>query len=158
MTSQAEIYSLLVPLARQRLLIPRANVAEVAGYRKPVPYPDAPPWLLGAIDWEGEKVPLVSFEGLIGDGVPAGSGRMRIVLLRTLGDRLPCKTYGVVTQGFPQLVRVNAVVLAPDADADWPADGPVLCQVRMVNQRPLIPDVDCLERLLAAALPARAPG
>jgi chemosensory pili system protein ChpC len=149
---QQDIYSLLVPLSEHRLLVPRANVAEVTGFRQCAPYVDAPGWLLGAIAWEGESVPLISFEGATGGNVPEVAARTRILLLRTLTDVLSSKCFGVVTQGFPQLVRVNDMVLEHDESSNWPASGPVLCQVRMVNQRPLVPDIEQLERMIAAAL------
>ncbi len=149
---QQDIYSLLVPLNEQRMLIPRANVAEVTGYRECTPYADAPPWLLGHFNWEKEPVPLVSFEGAIGAPVPEVVARTRILLLRTLTDTLKTRSFGVITQGFPQLVRVNAMVLEHDATSTWPPSGPVLCQVKMVNQHPLIPDIEQLENMLASAL------
>ena len=43
----AEVYSLLIPLADSRLLVPRACVAEVIGYQSPSPMESAPPWYLG---------------------------------------------------------------------------------------------------------------
>lgn len=147
-----EIYSLLVPLSENRLLVPRANVAEVTGYREPEPFAGALPWLLGRIEWDGERIPLVSFEGASGGTVPKVAGRTRIVLLRTLTDALSVRYFGVLTQGFPQLVRVNAMVLKPLEEQDWPDSGPVLCQVRMVNQTPLIPDIERLEYMVADAI------
>lgn len=149
---QQDIYSLLVPLSDHRLLVPRANVAEVTSFRQHKPYADAPPWLLGTIEWEGESLPLLSIEGCTGQAVPDVAARTRVLLLRTLTDALPYKCFGVVTQGFPQLVRVNAMVLEQDESSSWPASGPVLCQVRMLNQRPLVPDIEQLERMLADAL------
>lgn len=147
-----EIYSLLVPLAENRLVLPRANIAEVTGYRDPKPYPGSLPWLLGSIEWERQRIPLMSFEGASGGIVPKVGGRTRIVLFRTLTDVLEVPYFGIITQGFPQLVRVNATVLSRKVDADWPATGPVLCQVQMVNQTPLIPDLPKLEQMIADAI------
>ena len=65
-----EIYSLLVPLAENRLLVPRANIAEVTGYREPEPYSGSLPWLLGSIGWAGERIPVLSFEGASGGVIP----------------------------------------------------------------------------------------
>ena len=47
----------------------------------------------------------------------------------------------MLTQGFPQLVRVNADVVRPDPSRSFPERSPVICQVRMVNETPLIPDL-----------------
>jgi len=53
------------------------------------------------------------------------------------------------TQGFPQLVRVNPHVIASDNSRAFPERSPVLCQVRMVNELPLIPDLERLEEMIA---------
>ena len=154
MSEHEEIYSLLVPLAEHRLLVPRANVAEVTGYREPVPYPGAAPWLRGSFEWEGARIPLLSFEAASGGSVPEVGSRTRVVLFQTLTDALDLTYFGVVTQGFPQLVRVHDRVLEYLDDQSWPEDGPVLCQVRMINQSPLIPHIEQLETMLGDALAA----
>lgn len=147
-----DIYSLLIPLHEQRLLLPRANVSEVTGYRRCEPVEGSPKWLLGCFKFEGQVVPLISFERAIGAPPPPEGGRARIVLLRTLTDQLASQSIGVLTYGFPQLVRVNPAALTLDGSADWPGDVPVLCQLRMLNQKPLVPDIEQLETMLAAAL------
>ena len=54
-----------------------------------------------------------------------------------------------MTQGFPQLVRVSPQVIAADGSRAFPERSPVLCQVRMVNELPLIPDLERLEEMIA---------
>ncbi len=44
------VYGLLLPLLDERLLVPRACVAEVTGYQ-PRRMPGAPPWYLGTSGW-----------------------------------------------------------------------------------------------------------
>jgi len=51
-------------------------------------------------------------------------------------------------------VRVNAAVLEPDASSGWGETSPVICQLRMINQRPLIPDLEQLEHMIAERLAA----
>ena len=48
-----ELYSLLVPLAGERLIVPRACVAEVIGYQAPAEMTNAPPWYAGLVSWNG---------------------------------------------------------------------------------------------------------
>ena len=57
--------------------------------------------------------------------------------------------FGVLTQGFPQLLRVNKDVLKLDSTDGWPDSAPVLCRVKMINEFPLIPDLEKLEHMLA---------
>ncbi|MEM9057645.1 MAG: chemotaxis protein CheW [Pseudomonadota bacterium] len=152
MTESDEIYSLLVPLNDERLLVPRVCIAEVAAWTEPAPVADAAPWLLGTVEWNGRTIPLLSFEGACGRSVPTVSNRTRVVVFHAVTDRLHHGYFGIVTQGFPQLVRVSPSVLEAEGDAGWPAEAPVMCQARMVNQHPLIPDLDRIEAMLASAV------
>jgi hypothetical protein len=43
-------------------------------------------------------------------------------------------------------------VLRPASRQSWPEHGPVLCQVRMINEYPLIPDLEVIEGLIDDAL------
>ena len=147
--SAAEIYSLLIPLADARLLVPRACVAEIAGYQIPATMAGAPPWYLGLVQWNGRAVPLVSFEGLCRQPTPPVSSRSRLVVMHAIGERVDAGAYALVSQGFPQLVRVNVDVVRPDPGYVVPEDDPVVCRVRMLNETPWIPDLDRLEVLIA---------
>ena len=144
-----EIYSLLIPLVDGRLIIPRACVAEVVGFQAPSEMTGAPPWYIGTIQWNGRTVPLISFEGACGHNIPPASGRSRIVIFHCLGSRLESGYFGVVSQGFPQLVRVSSDVLRPDNSKAFSERAPVICQVRMVNETPMVPDLERLEDLIA---------
>lgn len=146
-----EVYSLLVPLVDKRLLIPRSNVMEVSGFKPLGQYSGSVPWLLGSMEWEGALIPVVSFEGACGDEVPETAGRSRIVLFRCLTSALDTRAFGVVSQGFPQLVKVSEDVLELE-EQTFGENIPVLCQVRMANQSPLIPDIELLEQLVADAV------
>ena len=144
-----ELYSLLVPLSGERLIVPRACVAEVIGYQPPAQMTNAPPWYAGLVNWGGRNVPVVSFEGTLGQPLPSVSNRTRIVIFHAGAGLLPGGCFGMLTQGFPQLVRVNADVIRPDATRSFAERAPVICQVRMVNETPLIPDLPRLEQMIA---------
>jgi len=144
-----ELYSLLVPLSDDRLIVPRACVAEVVRFSTPEAIEGAHTWMLGTVNWNGRPLPVVSFEGALGKDIPAATGRTRIVVFYGSTGVLKNGYFGVLTQGFPQLVRVNKDVLKLDAKDGWPEQAPVLCRVRMINEFPLIPDLDRLESMLA---------
>lgn len=144
-----EIYCVLVPLADGRLLLPRSCVAEVVAYTTPTEMPNAPPWYVGTVPWTGRQVPLASFEGLCGSPIPPVTGRTRIVVLHGLARVLDGGYFGLVAQGFPQVVRVTTDVLRPDNSHAIPERWPALCQVRMMSEAPWIPDIERLERLIA---------
>ncbi|MCE3286220.1 MAG: chemotaxis protein [Steroidobacteraceae bacterium] len=108
-----ELYCLLVPLADDRLLLPRSCVTEVINYQAPTPMDGAPPWYLGTIAWGGRRVPLVSFEATLGRALPRTSGRTRIVVMQAFTTDAG-GNFALLTQGFPQLVRLSPDVVHPD--------------------------------------------
>ena len=144
-----ELYSLLVPLADERLIVPRACVVEVVRFSSPDNEAGAHRWMMGTVNWNGRELPVVSFEGTLGKDVPAATGRTRIVVFYSSTGKLKTGYFGVLTQGFPQLVRVNKDVLDLHTTEGWPDDAPVLCRVKMINEFPLIPDLEKLEAMLA---------
>ncbi len=147
-----ELYSLLVPLSEDRLIVPRACVAEVVRFSKAERQEGAHDWMLGTINWNGRQLPVVSFEGAVGKEIPVVTGRTRVVVFYAGTGQLKTGYFGVLTQGFPQLVRVNRDVLKLEAKDGWPEDAPVLCRVRMINEFPMIPDLEKLEAMLATEL------
>ena len=144
-----ELYSLLIPLTEDRLIVPRACVAEVVRFSKPEEREGSRDWMLGTISWNGRDLPVVAYEGVMGKEVPAATGRTRIVVFYATAGKIPTGYFGVVTQGFPQLVRVNREVLKLDSTEGWPDDAPVLCRVKMINEFPLIPHLGKLEEMIA---------
>ncbi len=146
-----EIYSLLIPLEEKQLLIPRSNLMEVVSLTELEDNHGSVPWLLGSMEWDGSLVPVISFEGLCGDDIPPVADRSRVVLFRCLTDALSSRAFGVVSQGFPQLVRVKEDAI--ELDSNESGNGwPVLCKVTMASQSPLIPDIEKLEQLISDAL------
>jgi chemosensory pili system protein ChpC len=109
----------------------------------------APPWYIGTVPWNGKAVPLVSFEGACGQMIPPASGRTRIVVLHTLGTKVEGGNFALVSQGFPQLVRVSSDVVRPDNSRVFPERTPIICQIRMVNETPLVPDLERLEEMIS---------
>jgi len=147
-TVTEELYCLLVPLADERLLVPRPCVTEVINYQAPTPMQGAPAWYLGTVAWGGRRVPLVSFEAACGRPPPRVSGRTRIVIMQAITGQVAVGHFAIVTQGFPQLVRLSEDVVHPDDSRSFAARGPVAGQVRMVNEYPLLPDFERLEEMI----------
>jgi chemosensory pili system protein ChpC len=146
-----ELYSLLIPLRNERLLVPRMCVAEVIAFADAARSRDeaAPEWYLGSIEWNSRRVPVVSFDGPAADERKSKRSRARVVVFHAIGQDLKGGYYGLLTQGFPQLVRVNPDVLGLDTEQPLPEGIPALCRARMIHEYPLIPDVERLEQLIA---------
>jgi len=150
MQSNDEIYSLLIPLNDERLILPRASVAEVIRYVEPETDASGPEWLLGSVIWHGKSIPLISFEKLCGTVGSAPGSRSRIIVVYALNPTGDLVTYGVLAEGFPQIVRVNREVLLQDLAYQPDAAKPVLCRIRMINETALIPDLPRIEQALLA--------
>ncbi|MGB9429630.1 MAG: chemotaxis protein CheW [Gammaproteobacteria bacterium] len=150
-----EIYSLLIPFAGGKLILPRLSVAEVMGYTRPRPVRGTPSWLLGLINWQGQEIPLVSFEGLCGRKIPERANRTRVAIMFTINRQMEPPVFALMTQGYPYLVRVNAAVLSVDAEDGFSDEAPVLSRIRMANERPVIPDLEAIEDKLLEAMPHR---
>ena len=146
-----ELYSLLIPLQNERLLVPRMCVAEVIAFADTARSRDdaAPEWFLGAIEWNNRRVPVVSFDVGKGDERKSKRSRTRVVVFHAITQELKGGYYGILTQGFPQLVRVNPDVLGLETEQPLPVSFPALCRARMINEYPLIPDVERLEKMIA---------
>jgi chemosensory pili system protein ChpC len=143
-----ELYSLLIPLNQGRLIVPRACVAEVVRYTEPKEKIDGPAWFRGRMSWNKVQVPTVNFEELCGLPSTRPGGRTRVAIFNCLSDVLETGFFGVLTEGFPQLVRVNRHVMELDDKHAWPEEGPVICQIRMINEYPLVPDIEKLESMI----------
>ncbi|MEO0616234.1 MAG: chemotaxis protein CheW [Pseudomonadota bacterium] len=151
MSNAEELYSLLVPLIEDRLIVPRACVAEVVRLSRTEHVPGAPDWLVGTLDWNGRTVPVVAFEAMLGRALPDSSTRTRVVVFHATNADLRSAYFGILTQGFPQLVRVNRDVIKVDTSAGFNEDAPVVTRVRMINEYPLIPDLERIEEQLVEA-------
>lgn len=150
-----EVYSLLIPFDGGKLILPRLSVAEVTGYVRPKPVPNAPAWLLGLMAWQGQDIPLVSFEGLCGRKVPERANRTRIAVTYSINDQLEPPVFAIMTQGYPYLVRVNSAVLSTEEENEFTGGEPVITRVRMANERPFIPDLEEIEQKIIEVMPER---
>ena len=146
-----ELYSLLIPLGEERLIVPRSCVAEVVRYTPGANAADDDGWLRDTLNWREREVPVLSFERLLDEPVPPVGGRTRVVIFNPLGGP-DCPAYGVLAQGFPQMVRVNSEVVQPDPGYQPADDVPVICRITMLSETALIPDLEMLEPLLKEAL------
>ena len=147
-----ELYSLLIPLHDGRLIVPRACVAEVVRYAPTEDPATGPDWFRGFATWNGRQVPVIRVEELCGLESVEPGGRTRLAIVNCLTDALETRVFGILTEGFPQLVRVNREVMELHDELAWPDDGPIICQIRMINEYPLIPDLERLEGLVRDAI------
>ncbi len=67
-----------------------------------------------------------------------------------MGTKVDAGYFGMISQGFPQLGASELRTwFAPTTRACSPSARPIICQVRMVNEAPLVPDLDRIEEMIA---------
>ena len=102
MNSQVdELYSLLVPLHRDRLIVPRSCVAEVIRYATPVDETEDPLWFQGFVQWNDKRVPVIRFEDICSLETTEPGGRTRIAIFYSMTGQLESGFFGILTEGFP---------------------------------------------------------
>ena len=148
MSLSEDIYSLLIPLETQRLIVPRASVAEVIRYAAPAGVDDEGSWYRGKVTWNNIDIPVISIERLSGMNAPTPVGKTRIVVIQPVTGN-GVGPYGLLAEGFPQMVRVSPEVLELDTSYSPPAGGAIICRVQMLQEQALIPDLEFVEESLA---------
>jgi len=143
-----EMRGVLLPVGRRFLLLPNSAVAEVIGYREPEIDGPAPEWWLGWIEWRGLRVPVVSYEQVIGHQEELrGSQRARIAILSTLNGNSSLPYVGIYTLGISRLARIGADTLAEDNSEE--AESSLVLESVIINDLPAwIPDMDKLEEMV----------
>ncbi len=135
----------MIPIEGNSLLLPNASVAEVTQYVKPEPVKGAPPWMHGFIQWRELKIPLVSYETLIGMTIPSSKGVKWIMVVNTLSGKHDMPFFGLVAQGRPKLIQVDESIVIP---MDRKEEKGVLKHVHVHGDPAIIPDPDCIEKML----------
>ena len=69
--------------------------------------------------------------------------------MQAVTGRVAANHFAVLTQGFPQLVRVSSEVVHADDSRTFAERSPVICQVRMINEAPWIPDLERIEEMIS---------
>ena len=140
-----QVHSLLIPIVGNRLLLPNANVAEVTHFREPAPVKGAPEWMLGFMQWRELKIPLISFESLIGIPDTSGPGIKWVIVLNALSGDSEMPFFAMVVQGKPSLVKIDESVATP---MDRKNEKGVLQHVYVDGDPAIIPDPDVIESML----------
>lgn len=117
-----ELRGVIIPSIGVNLLLPNAAIAEVTSLQEPLGAAARAPWLLGDIDWRGQKLPVVAL-GTGDDPVRSmlAFSRLKLVVcyVPNGNERLPY--LGLCSTGMPHLVTCRpADLLPPVIDLDVP--------------------------------------
>ncbi|PCH51460.1 MAG: hypothetical protein COC20_05655 [Cellvibrionales bacterium] len=139
------VSALLLVLANNSLLVPLSAVAEVANNDMAIaPLENPDDRFYGWIMWRDQQLPLLSFEGILGETPVPLTAQSRVVILNAVGAAAERGFYGLVVQGYPQ--RVNIVDNDEELTKKLEDIPGVLYQV-VQEEAALIPDFEYLERL-----------
>jgi len=143
------VHCLFIPLRDELLLLPNSNVAEVVSYETPIPFSDAPPWLLGKVSWRERLIPVISFGVISGKNKKSTiSKKSRIIVLNTLNGNAELPYIGIIAQGIPHLESLNENKIKDVEDQLDDSRHSILRHVIVNDKQAMIPDVDDIEMRL----------
>lgn len=146
-----QLYCALLSLREDTLLLPNAAVAEAVGQDALRPEGRGPAWLAGTLDWNHRRLPALSFESLNGQPRPVLNKRSRLVVLNPVSSEAGDTSFALVCQGYPHLIPLSRVAIAPLPLGANDRPEYVLARVRIGNTEALIPDLDRIAALLRQA-------
>ena len=144
---EAGLYSFLVPLGEESILVPQISVAEVIKFTPPKMIIDTKDWFLGFLSWNDKKIPVVIFNEAIGIKNNFIDPK-RIIIFYSIGVGTTFSYFGLAANNIPQLLHVNERVLKFDSEYSDKDKVPILCRLKMANEFPLIPNFDLLEEMI----------
>ena len=154
-----QIYAVLMALEGDTLLLPNSAVSEAIPRDRVAPADEStPPWFAGFLDWNGRRVPVVSFEILNGGTHSGQSRRERVAIVNTAGVHLQGGTVGIIVQGHPHLVTLNRTAVRAGELRETDRAALVLARARISSQDAVIPDLDVIEADLALVLGSAGTG
>lgn len=145
-----ELYTVLVSLSSDTLLLPNVAVQEVIAADRIEPPPrGAPAWFAGRVAHQNLSVPVVRFEILNGGTFTEDARRTRLAIIHPLTDRTRTGLYAVACQGYPHLVTLNRTALKVERQQDRDRGNFVLTRVSIANTSAMIPNLEAIELALA---------
>jgi chemosensory pili system protein ChpC len=129
------------------LLVPNTVVAEVIDYREVEQTPNMPEWLPGMISWRGRRVPLISFEKLLGQELAFHSEETRFVICNTLNGNANIPFIALQIEGLPHLSVVGSDMLETEDEAPH-YERAIQAYLRLNGESVIVPNIDVLEKML----------
>ena len=146
----AEVHCMLIPTDQELLLLPTSVMAEVVDYQDPRPMENAPPWLLGQVEWESRQVPIFSFSALInGKDVGKRPEKAKIMILKSLAESARVPYLGIMLADLPRPVTIKEDDLVQTGDENKSLG--VFSHITVEKDEAIIPDIDRLTHLVTHA-------
>lgn len=141
-----DISSMLLRLEDRYLLLPGVAVAEVVTFVPPEIESDeeTPSWFLGYIHWRKQRLPLISYEAMLGGVDPGISGRCRIAVMNNTGLSHQLPFFALLLQATPRLLRLAPEDISVNEERSI---GPgEKMHVQVVEEEAVVPDIVFMEQ------------
>lgn len=113
--AEADIPSLIIPIAHRQLLLPTVSVAEMLPFVKPqLRQVDSAPWFLGNVTWRGVAVPMISYELINGEQALPIKATSQMAIINSTGVSTALPFLCFPSQGIPRLSRVSPETIKED--------------------------------------------
>lgn len=144
------VHCMLIPADDELLLLPTSTMSEVVDFSSLEPMENAPPWLLGQLEWESRRVPIFSFGALI-NATDMGEipKKSKIMILKSLSDSARMPYIGLLLTDLPRPISIKEENIVETGD-DKKALG-VYSRVTVDESEAIVPDLDRLTHLVTHA-------
>lgn len=143
-----DVYSFLIPMMENSLLLPNATVAEIVPFMNVDLDSDAETgddWQIGQIIWRNIKIPVISLERVQGKKDLGELRRSRIAIVYTLNGNQEVPYLAIMVQGIPRLIPIdenNSQMLEEELPTG------VKAWADLDGRKALIPDLDLIEKMV----------
>lgn len=144
--AQDRIHTVEIPIAGMSLLVPSASIAEVTTVLPLTRVPFGANWLLGAVAWRQQVLPVVSFEALVGLSASAVGTSSKIVVFYPLTGRHEWEFFGLLTVAEPRPHAVDAAMAATVEADELPGSPLIATGLKLAGRIMAIPDTEALKR------------
>lgn len=149
-----DVYSFLIPMLEDSLLLPNTVVAEIVPFMNVTldeGIEDSSNWKIGTVVWRNISIPVISIERLQGKSELGDVKRSRIAISYTLNGNEEMPFVAFMVRGIPRLVPIDDDNSEFVSDAIQGADEGVKAWVTVNGKKALVPDLDYIETELMSA-------
>ena len=155
MAGDGRLKCLLLPVSSGAILLPDSLVAEIVPaqrHRQDGASDEA--WYLGAVEWRGRMLPMISIEAMYDANVAAIAEKTSFVVLHRVNEEAGAEDYYAVhIDGIPHFHHVSEENLQ---SVKGPDRRFISHEVVVDGANAMIPDLDAVEEKLIGVIPAPA--
>lgn len=146
-----DVSCMLLPVKDKQLLLPSISIAEIVPFSHLLTTASSKNWVLGRIQWRGTTLPVVCYEMLNQQPIPAPNPSARFAVINGVGGHQKLPFYAMLIQAIPSQVRLQeGDIQAVEAIKKGPFDA----QAVSIGQEAsaIIPDLESLEEALLSII------